>query len=141
MRLSSSSLVMARARTSCSLRSENRFTLFPVVARGALYGIYWNHSKQGIYNDFERRDALLSLARFRTTSSTDTSRSLKDYVASLKENQTSIYYLTGEDMTRLEASPHLEGFRARGIEVLLLPDPVDSFWTGTGVAFDGKPFK
>src|ERR1041385_2773319 len=46
MRLSSSSLVMARARTSCSLRSENRFTLYLVVARGALYDICWNHSKQ-----------------------------------------------------------------------------------------------
>jgi molecular chaperone HtpG len=97
--------------------------------------------KEGLYNDFERRDTLLSLARFRTTSSTDTWRSLKDYVASLKENQTSIYYLTGEDMTRLEASPHLEGFRARGVEVLLLSDPVDSFWAGADVSFDGKPFK
>jgi molecular chaperone HtpG len=59
----------------------------------------------------------------------------------LKENQTSIYYHTGDDITRLEASPHLEGFRARGVEVLLLSDPVDSFWAGTGVSFDGKPFK
>src|SRR5690242_5668055 len=48
MRLSSSSLVMARARTSCSLRSENRFTLYLVVARGAFYDTNWNHSKQGI---------------------------------------------------------------------------------------------
>jgi len=116
-----------------------------ITGDAAAYEKIWDNFgavlKEGLYNDFERRDALLSLARFRTTSSTDTSRSLKGYVASLKENQTSIYYLTGEDMTRLEASPHLEGFRARGIEVLLLPDPVDSFWTGTGVAFDGKPFK
>jgi len=97
--------------------------------------------KEGLYDDFERRDALLSLARFKTTTSTNTWRSLKDYVASLKENQTSIYYLTGDDMTRLEASPHLEGFRARGIEVLLLSDPVDSFWAGADVSFDGKPFK
>src|SRR4029079_8419150 len=51
--------------------------------------------KEGLYDDFERRDALLSLARFKTTTSTNTWRSLKDYVASLKENQTSIYYLTG----------------------------------------------
>ncbi len=99
--------------------------------------------KEGIYEDFERRDALLALARFKTTASTDASpwRSLKDYVAAFKPNQTAIYYLAGDDLERLKSSPHLEGFRARGVEVLLLPDPVDSFWVTPGVSFDGKPFK
>jgi len=97
--------------------------------------------KEGIYEDFERRDALLALARFKTTGSAGSWRSLKDYVAALKTNQTAIYYLAGDDITRLESSPHLEGFRARGVEVLLLPDPVDSFWVMPGVSFDGKPFK
>ncbi len=97
--------------------------------------------KEGIYEDFERRDALLPLARFKSTGPTDEWRSLKDYVAALKTNQTAIYYLAGDDIERLKSSPHLEGFRARGIEVLLLPDPVDSFWVMSGVSFDGKPFK
>jgi molecular chaperone HtpG len=97
--------------------------------------------KEGIYEDFERRDALLALARFKTTSAADGWRSLKDYVAALKTNQTAIYHLAGDDIGRLQSSPHLEGFRARGIEVLLLPDPVDSFWVMPGVSFDGKPFK
>jgi molecular chaperone HtpG len=97
--------------------------------------------KEGIYEDFERRDALLALARFKTTGSADGWRGLKDYVAALKTNQTAIYYLAGDDIGRLETSPHLEGFRARGVEVLLLPDPVDSFWVMPGVSFDGKPFK
>jgi molecular chaperone HtpG len=97
--------------------------------------------KEGIYEDFERRDVLLALARFKTTASAGSWRSLRDYVASLKENQTAVYYLAGEDMTRLEASPHLEGFRARGVEVLLLADPVDSFWVTSARSFDGKPFK
>ena len=97
--------------------------------------------KEGIYEDFERRDALLKLARFKTTASADEWRSLKDYVAALKPNQTAIYYLAGDDIARLKSSPHLEGFRARGIEVLLLPDPVDTFWVMPGVGFDGKPFK
>ena len=97
--------------------------------------------KEGIYEDFERRDALLALSRFKTTASANEWRSLKDYVASLKQNQTAIYYLTGQDISSLEASPHLEGFRARGIEVLLLTDPVDSFWVAYGISFDGKPFK
>ena len=97
--------------------------------------------KEGIYEDFERRDAMLALARFKSTASGGGWRSLKDYVGALKTNQTAIYYLAGDDLARLESSPHLEGFRARGIEVLLLPDPVDSFWVMPGVGFDGKPFK
>jgi molecular chaperone HtpG len=97
--------------------------------------------KEGIYEDFERRDALLALSRFKTTASVNEWRSLKDYAASLKENQTAIYYIAGDDIARLEASPHLEGFRARGVEVLLLADPVDSFWVSSGASFDGKPFK
>src|ERR1019366_8552767 len=83
--------------------------------------------KEGLYDDFEGRDALLALTRFKTTASGGSWRSLKDYVASLKENQTAIYYLAGDNIARLEASPHLEGFRARGIEVLLLADPIDNF--------------
>jgi len=96
--------------------------------------------KEGIYEDFERRDALLKLARFKTTAS-DEWRSLKDYLGALRPNQTAIYYLVGDDVTRLKSSPHLEGFRARGIEVLLLSDPVDTFWVMPSVGFDGKPFK
>ena len=97
--------------------------------------------KEGIYEDFERRTALLALARFKTTRAGGDLRALKDYVADLKENQTAIYYAVGSDLDRLEASPHLEGFRARGIEVLLLSDQVDSFWVTAGVDFEGKPFK
>ena len=96
--------------------------------------------KEGLYEDYERRDALLSLLRFKTTASAGSWLSLKEYLASLKENQTAIYYLVGDEIARLDASPHLEGFRARGIEVLLLSDPVDSFWV-TSANFEGKPFK
>ena len=91
------------------------------------YAKIWEHFgavlKEGIYEDFERRDALLALARFKSTASGDGWRSLKEYVGALKENQTAIYYLAGDDVARLENSPHLEGFRARGVEVLLLPGP------------------
>ena len=97
--------------------------------------------KEGVYEDFERRDALLALARFRTTAGGEEWRSLKDCVAALKPNQTAIYYLAGDDIERLKSSPHLEGFRARGVEVLLLADPVDSFWVMSATAFDGKPLK
>ena len=97
--------------------------------------------KEGLYEDFERRDALLKLARFKTTTSGGTWRSITDYVGAMKENQTAIYYAVGTDLDRLEASPQLEGFRARGIEVLLLPDSVDGFWVTAGIDHDGKPFK
>ena len=97
--------------------------------------------KEGLYEDYARRDTLLGLARFKTTASAGAWRSLKDYVAGLKENQTAIYYATGGDLDRLASSPQLEGFRARGIEVLLLTDQVDGFWVSGGLDHDGKPFK
>jgi molecular chaperone HtpG len=95
--------------------------------------------KEGLYEDMEHRDVLYEIARFRSTKSE--SVSLKDYIAGLKENQTAIYYITGEDAAKAAASPQLEGYKARDIEVLLLTDPVDSFWVRTAVGFDGKPFK
>ncbi|MCA1492130.1 molecular chaperone HtpG [Ensifer sp. NBAIM29] len=97
--------------------------------------------KEGIYEDFERRAQLLALSRFLTTAAEDKPRALSDYVKDMKDGQAAIYYLTGENLAQLKASPQLEGFRARGIEVLLLTDPVDSFWVTTAPDFDGKPFK
>jgi molecular chaperone HtpG len=97
--------------------------------------------KEGIYEDPERRDALFKLARFTTSTDAEGKRSLADYVAALRPNQTAIYYLLGEEAKRLNVSPQLEGFRSRGIEVLLLSDPIDAFWVGTAVGYDGKPFK
>lgn len=97
--------------------------------------------KEGLYEDYGRRAALLSLARFKTTGSGGEWRSLKDYVANLKEGQDAIYYAVGTDLDRLAASPQLEGFRARGIDVLLLPDHVDSFWVTGGIEHEGKPFR
>src|SRR5207237_3417963 len=95
--------------------------------------------KEGIYEDFERREALLKLARFDTTAGK--ARSLKQYVADFKPNQTEIYYLVGESAERLKSNPKLEAARARGIEVLLLSDPVDAFWTMMPSDFEGKPLK
>ncbi len=97
--------------------------------------------KEGLHEDPSRRDALFALALFASTKSDKKNRSLKDYVADLKENQTAIYYITGEDAKRLAASPQIEGYRARGIEVLLLDDSVDAFWVTSALGFEGKPFK
>ncbi|MBB3425947.1 molecular chaperone HtpG [Rhizobium sp. BK312] len=97
--------------------------------------------KEGIYEDFERRSQLLAVSRFRTTTSGDGYRSLADYIRDAKEGQQSIYYLVGGSLEQLKASPQLEGFRARGIEVLLLTDSVDSFWVTNAPEFEGKSFK
>jgi molecular chaperone HtpG len=97
--------------------------------------------KEGIYEDFEKRDQLLALSRFRTTTSGEAYRSLADYVKDAKEGQEAIYYLAGGSLEQLAASPQLEGFRARGIEVLLLPDQIDSFWVMNAPQFEGKSFK
>jgi molecular chaperone HtpG len=96
--------------------------------------------KEGLYEDFERRDQLLKLARFQSTADQGL-RTLIQYVADLKENQTEIYYLVGESIERLKANPKLEAARARGIEVLLLTDPVDALWTSMPIGFEGKPLK
>ncbi|RXG95037.1 molecular chaperone HtpG [Bradyrhizobium zhanjiangense] len=95
--------------------------------------------KEGIYEDFERREKLLALSRFTTTSGEK--RSLKQVIADFKPNQTEIYYLVGDSIERLKSNPRLEAATARGIEVMLLSDPVDAFWTSMPSEFDGKPLK
>jgi molecular chaperone HtpG len=96
--------------------------------------------KEGLYEDHERRAQLLGLCRFASMAS-ESLRSLKQYVADLKPNQTEIYYLVGESLERLKSNPKLEAAKARGIEVLLLADPIDAFWTMMPGDYDGKPMK
>jgi molecular chaperone HtpG len=134
-------VAIRKGATSRVLSELERLADKDAAAYAKIWDTFGAVLKEGIYEDFERRDALLKLARFKTTGAGDEWRSLKDYVVALKTNQTAIYYLAGDDIARLKSSPHLEGFRARGIEVLLLPDPVDTFWATPGVSFDGKPFK
>ena len=95
--------------------------------------------KEGIYEDFERREKLLALSRFSSTAGDK--RTLKQYVADLKPNQTEIYFLVGDSIERLKSNPRLEAASARGIEVLLLTDAVDAFWTSARLEFEGKPLK
>ncbi len=107
------------------------------------FGKIWNAFgpvlKEGLYEDPAKREQLLALARFDTT--TGETRTLRQYLADLKPNQTEIYYLAGDSAERLKANPKLEAAKARGIEVLLLTDPVDAFWTSTPTDFEGKPLK
>ena len=106
-----------------------------------IWGAFGAVIKEGLYEDMERRDQLFEITRFRTTGSDGETVTLKDYIANLAENQTAIYYITGDDAEKAANSPQLEGFKSRGIDVLLLTDPVDSFWVRTALGYDGKPFK
>ncbi len=105
-----------------------------------IWGNFGPVIKEGIYEDEERRDDLLKLCRFRSTGSGSLT-SLADYVTRMKEGQTGVYYVTGTSPDSVAKSPQLEGFRKKGVEVLLLSDPVDDFWLSAVTEFDGKPFK
>ncbi|QDH16882.1 molecular chaperone HtpG [Swingsia samuiensis] len=83
--------------------------------------------KEGLWEDSEYKQEIASFARFHSTHSDDLT-TLDDYISRMKEGQDAIYFLTGDNLASLKSSPQLEGFRSRGIEVLLLSDPVDAFW-------------
>ena len=108
------------------------------------YNAFWETFgpvfKEGLYEDFERREDLLELARFKSTAAQGWT-SLKDVVGRMKEGQEAIYYITGENGAALKNSPQVEGFLAKGIEVLLLSDTIDEFWVPTVGTYDKKPFK
>jgi molecular chaperone HtpG len=104
-----------------------------------VWGAFGSLIKEGLYEDYERREKLLALSRFTTTAGEN--RSLKQYIADLKPNQTEVYFLAGDSIERLKSNPKLEQATARGIEVLLLTDPVDAFWTSAPLDFEGKPLR
>jgi molecular chaperone HtpG len=95
--------------------------------------------KEGLYEDREQRDAILKLALFSSSTQSELT-SLADYIARMKPEQDSIYVLTGDTLDALRKSPQLEGFAARGLEVLLLADAVDDFWLGVVPSYQGKNF-
>jgi molecular chaperone HtpG len=96
--------------------------------------------KEGVWDDAEHRKELAALMRFRS-SQVDGWTSLADYLGRMKEGQEAIYVLSGDDAGALAKSPQLEGFRARGIEVLLLTDPVDAFWPDRLGEWEGKKIR
>ena len=113
------------------------------AANAEEYTKFWNVFgavlKEGLYEDFQNREDLLEVVRFKSTG--DGLVSLKDYVGRMKNGQDAIYYITGDNAANLKGSPQLEGFLAKGIEVLLLTDPIDEFWVPTVGEFEGKSFK
>ena len=96
--------------------------------------------KEGIYEDTERREELLQLALFHSTAG-DGVTTLAAYAERMKDGQEAIYHISGDDLEVLRKSPQLEGFRARGVEVLLLTDPVDDFWLSMVPDYKEKLFR
>ncbi|MCF8610459.1 molecular chaperone HtpG [Gordonia sp. HY285] len=105
------------------------------------YKTFWENFgrafKEGLVNDADNAQAILKASMFASTQSETEQTRLADYVTRMADGQDVIYYMTGESRTQIESSPHLEAFRAKGIEVLLLSDPVDEVWVGTVGEFDG----
>jgi molecular chaperone HtpG len=108
------------------------------------YAKFWDNFgavlKEGLYEDRDYREELLGLARFRSTTR-DQLVSLDDYVDAMKPGQDAIYTIHGDNLDVIKKSPQLEGFRARGVEVLLMTDPIDEFWVPTIGRYKEKPFK
>lgn len=97
--------------------------------------------KEGLMSDFDNQDTLLRISSFASTHSDEELTTLAEYVGRMKDGQEQIFYATGESRAQLMKSPHLEAFKSKGYEVLLLTDPVDEVWVGTVNEFDGKPLQ
>ncbi len=108
------------------------------------YAKFWDNFgavlKEGLYEDRDQREQLLGLVRFRSTAR-DGLVSLDEYIEKMRPGQEAIYTITGDSLDIVKRSPQLEGFRARGVEVLLLTDPIDEFWVPAIATYKEKPFK
>lgn len=109
------------------------------------YKTFWDEFgravKEGLLDDFENRDTILEIVSFASTHHAEQLTTLRQYMERMKEGQQHIYYMTGESRLIIESSPHMEAFRAKGFEVLLLTDPVDEMWVESVREFDGKPLQ
>ncbi len=109
------------------------------------YAVFWEALgavlKEGLYEDPEQRETILPLARFRSVGGGERWLSLDDYVEAMKEGQEAIYYISGDDADALRKSPQVEGFTARGLDVLLMSDPIDQFWLPATGQYREKPFR
>ena len=109
------------------------------------YAVFWANFgtvlKEGLYEDPDQREAIFKLARFRSSTGATDWISLEGYTGRMKEGQSAIYYIIGDDVDLMSKSPQLEGYARKGIEVLLLSDPIDDFWIGAVGAYNEVPFK
>ena len=133
---------IGRAVTSRVLTDLDKLAGEDPAAFAKVWDAFGAVLKEGLYEDAERRDALYKVARFKTTAGGDGWRSLADYVAALRPNQTAIYYALGDSEAGIRASPQLEGYAAsrdRGAGAGRTAST--PFWVRTALGFDGKPFR
>ncbi|MFF5572067.1 molecular chaperone HtpG [Streptomyces luteogriseus] len=109
------------------------------------YATFWREFgtalKEGLVTDSENRDAILAVSSFATTHSADEPTTLAQYVERMKDGQEDIWFITGESRQSIENSPHMEAFRDKGIEVLLLTDAVDEVWVDAVGTYEGKKLR
>ncbi|MGW4530304.1 molecular chaperone HtpG [Nocardia sp. NPDC004340] len=109
----------------------------------AKYQEFWREFgrvlKEGLLSDADNRETILGVSSFASTHSESELTTLAGYVERMPETQSAIYYMTGESRQQIENSPHMEALRAKGLEVLVLTDPVDEMWVGSVTEFEGKP--
>ncbi|MBT7414674.1 MAG: molecular chaperone HtpG [Rhodobacteraceae bacterium] len=107
------------------------------------YDVFWGNFgkviKEGLYEDNENREKIVEICRFQS-SQKSALISLEAYIEAMPDGQSDIYYLTSDDMAKAAVSPHLEGFAAKNIDVLLLTDPIDEFWIGMMPDYKDKKF-
>ena len=109
------------------------------------YATFWSEFapavKEGLLSDAENRESILDIASFASTHDAEKPTTLADYVERLPDGQEHIYYMTGASRSIVESSPHLEAFRAKGLEVLILTDGIDEMWVDAGEGYRGKTFQ
>lgn len=109
------------------------------------YRTFWQEFgrvlKEGLLSDIDNQATILEVSSFASTHSDSEATTLAQYVERMPDGQDAIYYMTGESREQVEKSPHLEAFRAKNREVLILTDPVDEMWVGSVTEFDGKPLR
>ena len=107
------------------------------------YDAFWNQFgkvlKEGLYEDFENREKIVEIVRVYSFKH-ERLITLENYCDEMLENQDNIYYLASDSLKQAQSSPHLEGFKPKGLDVLLMTDPVDAFWMSQMAAFKEKPF-
>ena len=96
--------------------------------------------KEGIYEDFDRKESLLEISLFKQSESTELI-TLEEYISKMPKKQKDIYFITGENYDSMINNPSLEGYKSRNINVLILDDPVDSFWTSSTSSYKENNFK
>jgi molecular chaperone HtpG len=124
--------VLSTVRTMMTEHAEKYATFWEQFGRAV---------KEGLLEDPDNRDAILEIASFASTHDAEKPTTLADYVSRMKDGQEHVYYMCGDSRSSIEASPHMEAFRDRGFEVLLLTDPIDEIWTDQVGEFDGKELR